>query len=466
MSFEGASFLDPIEEDTYKLRMVHHFAKVAGDFVQRNERAKPSGWQFSNLLSSYEYAVNNVEDGLGIPVESWGQTNIGAIGIPDDQARELVTFAMCLGNALVGISSSIGARLLWASASAANELREVSKEADIYNLIGQYHLKRGLHSSAIQAFRLCEKLHGEVENHEGVLLALGAIGISFREEAHIDLAIQEFKKACELAREWEFPEREIDLANCAMTLLIREERYFEATTLGKAVLLSLAQQGRDFPSQAELLVQHSIAHFLEGDVEESREIVFSAIGLARTHRHRPAEARGFLQLGRLYHATFDDEESMKWFRRARSLFAELSDQRGVAESYLEMARLYNVADESNTRSNMLTKALQSARAARDGLLEAEVWHERYLAAFECKDMAMASAIAQEEISALHRTKCYTRLVDAYIRRVQSFSGLRRYSGFTWRTTISRNPSIKRWMRFARILVLSRSSFLRMKSRKN
>lgn len=422
LTFEGVDFAEPMERESIRLRVVERFATLAHQFVKEDEPGSPRHWRFPNMLVAYEMAVELMEELLGVEAPEWQRCGAEFRAVPELLVQPLLDFAEHLGQALVLRQSESVVRLLSASAAAARTNGDGSREADVMDLLGQFHLRRNEYPRAIEAYRRSELVRTELDERDGVVVAISAIALAHRQMGHPDLAVGEFLRACTYARGFGLHEAEIDTANCAARLLIELERAFETAQLLADVVESVRFVDRRFPAYAELLAQFGVALRMEGRIDESRDRLFAALGLARMHLHRPAEARVCLELGHLFEQVSELEESVKWIRRAKNLYIQVADYAGLAQTYLALARLGRAGQPDRDLEMCLSKALRCAQAAHDDALTAQVWHERGQRALDQGNRGTAIAHFCQEVGALRPTRFVERLVRAHILLAELYIG--------------------------------------------
>ncbi len=422
LSFEGVDFLDSLERESIRLRMIHHFAGVARELADSPELSTPKYWRFSNMLLAYEYAADLMEELLGLETSYWMDELEQVGGAPDTVAGPLVDFGRFLGRALVVRQSAAGGRLLAASVAAARHFPNTQQESDALNRYAQFYLRRKEFPRAIQAYGAAEGLNRRRGDVRGTVLSMSAMALAYREMGRFDEAINEFLRACLYARTHDLHEEELDTANCAAQLMIQTRQYQDAIYLVRQVVEALKRTERRFPAFAELLVRYGLALRYTGKMEESREWLLSALGISRSFLHRPAEARCFLELGRLAIEEGSIEEGAKWFRRARSAFAELSDYGGLSETYLDLFRAAAQRPESADYETLVVKALKAARKSGDRGLEAESWHERGLLALRHEDSLAAMNFFHRELEARRKTRSVEPMVRTHLIMAQLYLG--------------------------------------------
>ncbi|MBI1290126.1 hypothetical protein GC173_02615 [bacterium] len=415
LSFEGVDFLNELEQENLRLRVVNHFARVAEVQVADQGGLSPRHWRHANILAAWEMAVDLMEGLAGLEEYEWVEDWEAVEDVAPELRSALAAFLRCVGKSLVIRQSESGLRLLAAAGAAGRCAEDMELEAEVRSLIGQYFLKRGAFGRAIESYRRSEELLERTGNMAELVLAISAAAIAHRELGRFDLAISEFLRARALATAHKLHEAELDTANCAARLLIDEGRAFEALQVIRLVLDHQREAGLRYPALAELQVLLAIAFVTEGRVEEARDQLFFALGTARQFDHRPAEAAACVELARLCIKTRELDEALKWGRRARTLFGETSDQAGIAESSLMIARAFRLQQAATDCDDLLLKALRAAQNARAMNLVADIWHERALLRLDDDDVAQAITSFGQESKALRHTRHHGRRVDIHLR---------------------------------------------------
>lgn len=416
LSFEGVDFLDEIERENFRLRMIRHFAEVARLMATDPTAAHPRNWRFSNILAGYEAAVDLMEELLGLDDQDWVEEWESLVDVPATLVEPLGNYVQFMGKALIARQSESGLRLLAASGAAARAAGRPSLEAECRSLIGQFLLKRGAYNRAIECYRRNEDLLRRQGDTVGVVLAVSAAAIAHRELGRADLAISEFLRARSLATDNRLYEQELDTANCAAQLLIEEGRAFEAAQLIDSVRDSQRRSGRRYPAIAELHLLLGTAWREQNRFDEARDQLTFALQTARSLEHRLAEARACLELARLHGGSAAGlNESARWGLRAKAAFSELSDAAGIAESCLVLARISRLERQETDCNDLLLKALRAAQNARAMPLVAATWHEWGLLRLAQDDIAQALSAFGHEVKALRHTRAHSKLAAAHLR---------------------------------------------------
>ncbi len=417
LSFEGVSFIEPIEREAIRLRMAGHFASMAEDFFGTAPAKVLRHWRFANLLAAYETAAELAEEYLGLEPDDWAhEPEAPPLDLPRELAFALTQFGRALGRSLIQRPSESGARLLAASAAAARMLGTDELHAEARARVGQFHLRRRQFTEAIASYRHAERCSLEAGDPKGALLAISAMALAHREMGNPAEAVAEFLRAGALARENELLDSEVDTVNCAVEVLLAGEQYSEARELAESLLRSRRVSALRCPAFAELFVRLGVALRHAGDYTEARDRLYAAMGFARECHHRPAEAGACLELALVYRAEGDSTAAMKWCRRARNLYAELSDGSGLAETSLLLSQLARDGLDGGSAEEMLAKALRYAQGARDMALVARIWRERgLLTRQESPNSAAALPHFHQEVKALRHTRQPRLLVEAHLR---------------------------------------------------
>lgn len=415
LSFDGADMLGPLEFDTLRLRMVRHFAEVAREHADDVEAASPKHWRFSNMMSAYESAVDLTEDYLGLEAPNWAAEADAEHSIPETLAEPLMEFGRFLGPALALLQSASGPRLLGASAAAAREHGSTELEADIWALLGQYHLRQRQFPLAIRSYRVAVRLRLSVNDCRGAILHHGAIGIALREMGDVELAAQEFLGACRLARKERLLEQEVDTANCASQLLLEMDRTFETIRLFREVEKSLSGEGERLPAFGELLVHLAIALRRSGHSEEARTALREAVERARHLSNRPIEARARIELAALARESGRMARALSHLEEARAIFTEMGDHAGLAECYLADARLHVAETDVDAAMESLRRGAIAGQEAGDHALLAEIHGERGMIAQAQGNLHSAIGHYSDQIAELRKTRHVGALVAAHLR---------------------------------------------------
>ncbi len=423
LSFEGVSFIEPLERETIRMRMVERFASVAADFFEAVPGKVLRHWRFGNLLAAYETAVELAEEYLGLEPGDWAdEPDVPeALEIPAELALPLVQFGRALGRPLIQRPSESGARLLAASAAAARAAGTEKLHAEARARVGQFHLRRRQYREAITSYRHAERCSLAAKDPEGALLAISAMALAHRELGNHGEAVGEFLRAGALARENNLPDSELDTVNCGVEVLLAEGRYPEAQRLAEGLVNSRRFRTLRCPAFAELFVRLGVALRSQEAYAEARDRLYAAMSFARENVHRPAEARACLELSIVYRAEGDGAAAMKWCRRARNLFAELSDSSGMAESCLVLSQLARDEMDGGAAEELLLKALRYAQGARNMVLVARVWRERgLLSQQESPSPAAALPHFHQEAKALRHARQPRALMEAHLRLAELY----------------------------------------------
>ncbi len=420
LSVDRAPFLDALERDSIRLRLVQHYGRLAQRLHNEHAEPTPRDWRFSNFLSAYETAVDLVEEALGLEAVNWAREGVHVTDIPADLRRQLIRFIDYPGPALVKLQSGTAPRLLAASAAAARDAGLAPEEAQACELLGRHYLRARAHPDAIAAFRRAQYLREQQKDALRAVYASSAIGMALRDMGRDDLAIAEFMAAEKRASTANLHEQQIDTANCAADLLLANDRTFEAASFIDRVLDRLPMGERRIPSLAELLTHQGRALRLQGRHDQAEDRLFLALGTARHFQNRPAEARTLLELGRLEAARQNPQESTKWLQRARVLYLELSDSAGIGESLLAIAT--NLLDHgpAGDAETQVLRALRYARAANEPRLLADIWRLRQRQATRRGDHAGAISYLQQRLLALSQGRRVLPVVEGRLELAQLY----------------------------------------------
>lgn len=417
LSFEGVDFVEPLEKESIRLRMIRHFAEVAQSIQGKPDAGTPKHWRFSNILLAYEYAAELMEDLLGIEdtddIESLEE-------VPEDIAEPLVQFGRLLGRALVSRQSPTGARLLISSAAAARQLGDKEVEAEAEDLLAQYYLRRREWDRAVAHYGRTMSLRSEANDHRGAVLARSAVAIALRDMGRGSEAVEHFVLACIYARSHQLAEEEIDTANCAAALLLATNDARNAIELIHEVIESVQRAPGRLPAFAELLANYGVAFRMVGHHEEARDWLLSALSISRSHLHRPAEARCLLELGTLFSQTEEFSEALKWLRRAREAYIELSDYAGIASTLLSLYKTLERMEADRDTEELLFKALKAAQKSQEHNLVADIWRECAYASLRRSDQTAALTQFHQEVQSRRRTTNTPALVEGHLQLAELY----------------------------------------------
>lgn len=423
LSFEGIDFLSPLDKDRIRLRIVHNFSRLISEADGAEEFSSPRHWRFFNILKAWELCVDLMEERLGLENGAWLHHAGRIDDVSDELILPLLDFADVLGRVIVQRQSEGGARLLAASAAAARTEGDKEREADLLGLLGQFYLRRYHWPAAIEVFRLVERLRREDGDIEGALVAVSAIAIACRDMGSREVAVGEFLRACNEAKELRLAEPALDTANCTARLLIELERPLEAIQLLESVEEAIGDERFRLPAVSEHYVLLGVATRLLGTLPTSREHLFMALNLSRRFVHRPAEAEAALETGWLELQEGRHEEARRWFRRATALFREINDRAGRARSLLAQAEVLRREGSRVRAEEMLGQAAEMARAVSHWRLLAEVLRRRGELELERGNMALAVNQYASELKALRRARenellvnCHVRIAKLYLRQ--------------------------------------------------
>lgn len=415
LSFEGVDFLNPLERDSMRLRMIHRFAELATKLREDPDLGSPKYWRFANMLTAYEFAVDMMEELLGIESSDWA-AEMNMVGEPPKIIAEpLVHLGKFLGRALVTRQSSSGARLLAASVLSARAINDAASEGEALDMLAQFYFRRGEYRQSTAVYRTAAILHLSMGDDHGVVIAMSAMALSYRDMGETNAAIDRFLRACRFSRRRGLIEQEIDTANCAVVMMIARGRLRETIALIQRVIDSHRRSTQRHPAFAELLVQYAIALRESQRPAESRDWLLSALSIARSFLHRPVEARCYLELGRLSVSLREVDESKRWLNRAKEGFLEMSHYGGLAETYLTIHQARPLLNPGTTDEALLIRVMKAAQKAGDMDILAESWRERGLLAAHREDETLALTYFHQELRVRRRTRNVAALVDGHLR---------------------------------------------------
>lgn len=421
LSFEGVEFVDPLERETIRLRIIAHYAEFCRARVDLDEIASSRAWQFPNLLVAYEMTVDLMEESLGVDAEEWLAEGDRFASVPDSLIDPLLLFARYMGRALVMRETGAVTRLLRAGAAAARTRSDLAGEARVLELLGQFQLSHGEHANAVKSYLRCEKVQFLLGNPEAAVLCVSAVALAHREMEAIDLAIADFLRACQFAHDHQMFEQEIDTANCASDLMIEEGRTQEVIDLLERVIESQSRSARVYAAKSELLLHLAVALRREGREDAARRHLQAALAIAREAIHRPAEAAVHLEL-----ASHEREaaSALPRVERALELYTEMGNHQGMARACRAISVLRRASGEDREECDrMLARALRFAQDAKDHSLEADILRERALACMETGDRQNALTSISREVVALRKTRFIPRLIDAHLRAASIYLSL-------------------------------------------
>ncbi|MCC6545766.1 hypothetical protein IT570_01260 [Candidatus Sumerlaeota bacterium] len=420
LAFEGVNFLDPLERESISLRAIDRFSRVAGELVEDGEQLSPGHWRFSNMLTALEFAVDAMEGHLGVDADEWLSSGHDFASVPESLVEPLMLLVECMGAALTQRQSNSVVRLLAAGAAAARSAGAHGREANLLMLMGQYFLAREQFSAALFAYERCEKLRLACRDMKGVVVAISGMALTHRKASEPELAVQQFLRACDVAHDHELHSQEVDIANCAATIMLGLGRYDAVIALAEKVMVSLQRGQRKHPAVAELFVHQGTAFRLQSRHREARDRIFHALALAKGFDSRAGEAMASLELAELFESLGEREEVVKWIRRAKNLYIQLGDYVGLTHCYLAFARAGGDTQGERDLDACLSKALQCAQASRDEMLVARVWHERGLLSLRQGFYTVAINHFTQEVSSLKRTVKVEALVNSHMQLAELY----------------------------------------------
>lgn len=424
LSFEGVDFLDPLEHETLRLRLVRHHALASRELAHLEPTEVLRHWRFPNLIGAYEMAVAMMEEVLGFAGQPWEDQPEHLADVPRELALPLEDFAWSLGRAIVFRRSERGARLLAASAGAAASMEAAPSQALAFSLLGQFHLRRGRYAKAAKTFGLWEAVCRRENDREGVVLALSAAGMAQRDAGEKAAGAKTLLRASSYARHAGLVEQRIDTANCGAKLLLELERPRDAAEFLRHVAEDLAGQGRRFPAFAELLTHYGRAlRLTSAPAQEVKAFLSDALTLAQNFPHRPAEASAGYEMGLLCQGLGHHREAHRWLRRSAQIFQEIDDRAGHCDALIALASTHLALEDTQEARVLLEKTLKVARAARLHRPAAHAARQLGTLAEQRAESGTALAYFSREAEALRFTEnaadlvqCHLRLARLYLQR--------------------------------------------------
>lgn len=242
LSFEGVDFLDAMERESIKWRVVNHFSGLAASEPRDSEIGRIRHWRFGNLFFAFQVAVDLMEELLGVENGEWIEHWQELREVPEEVAEPINAFARLLGPAIVTRQSDTGERLLAAGGAAAAHLHDREGHGEFLSLLGQYYLRRGQYAGATAAYRKAEAVWATARRWRESVVAISAQAMARREAGHLDAAVSQFLRASEMAGQRDFPAERLDNANCAARLLLELGQEAEAA---EVLAPLLEEEGKD-----------------------------------------------------------------------------------------------------------------------------------------------------------------------------------------------------------------------------
>lgn len=205
----------------------------------------------------------------------------------------------------------------------------------------------------------CERLR----NAQGIASATLYLGILNSEESKFDTALRWLRRSLEAAHE-AGAHRETAFALNALGVLYKDAGMYDyALTY---LLRSLGVSQTHAIGQLIPAVHHNLASVYEeiGDLEAMHEQCMLAIPLKKTNGDTRGLANSHLALGNLAAERGEQDVALTEYERARTLFASLQDDLGVAQAISNAAIIHESRLDWSRAEPLYREALERARRAK------------------------------------------------------------------------------------------------------
>ncbi|MDX2177576.1 MAG: hypothetical protein SF028_14010 [Candidatus Sumerlaeia bacterium] len=412
IAFEDHRYWPERELDFVRRRMVRHFStqvlleSVGKGAGRADEAALP------NRLAAYEAAVEL--DAKHQPRPAGGESY-------DEVATSLVTFGIHLGAQLVKRASDDVARLLEASAAAAERTGKERDRGPLLFLLGRFWQARKKPFEALDAYRRAAAVEAALGRGGNASLAHSASALLLRDLGRSSEALAQFAAARDSASEAGDRDRLRDVVNCAASLLLSEKRPREAVEW----LTEIVDRPPATETAAELETLLLLGRALGAAGRPSDGIAaLRAVQAAALAAGLPnVRAEASLASAEIHLAAEDHARAEPEAQLSHDLYEAAGEAVGAAAATLFLARCARGLDDPARGAERCERALTRSWALRDPALVGALHRERAECLLAMQDPHRAAAEHFLALDAFRRAGAPLAIAEQHLRLATAYAAV-------------------------------------------
>jgi len=231
---------------------------------------------------------------------------------------------------------------------------------DIHQRRGAALLAKGLSKAAIEEFQIWLDLAGQAGDRVGAAMAKNALGVAHLDQAATDEALKCFQEARRLLARGS-PQNDLALGKVEANL---GSVFWQRGQFGRAErhlrrALILVNNLSDEVLRGRILLWSGGLHLDLGTYREALDLTNEALILFERAAARNYESMACTNLGIAHGALGEYRRAQSYFERALAIGRALGDQKQVAYTYTEMARVHHLKGDNQLAMHFCNRSLMA-----------------------------------------------------------------------------------------------------------